>query len=89
MWPYTIEANGTSGDPVAPPPARREPESAHSPTIGLSSGGQRHNCEHDIDLLALARPRSYVGRGVKVFTETYWSGQGRSRPWSRAAWWVQ
>jgi hypothetical protein len=22
VWPYTIEANGTSGDPVAPPPPR-------------------------------------------------------------------
>ncbi len=21
VWPYTIEANGTSGDPVAPPPS--------------------------------------------------------------------
>ena len=21
VWPYTIEANGTAGDPVAPPPA--------------------------------------------------------------------
>ena len=67
MWPYTIEANGTSGNPAAP--LARAP-SAH-PTRSL-----RHAASGRIDLRSAQR--GYVGRGVKLFAEMYWSGHGRS-----------